>query len=138
MGFVSHGIIDMYFIEFNPFPLSKYWWWLAIQIMIVGVVLFFSPVAVVFGIIGGLLPDLIDGVQGLLLKPDGSINILKELSSGGIQKWMSESRWNHGINIMPFHKPGSARVHKEMSLTVNIVVSLLSLLVFLKVKTKKK
>ena len=82
------------------------------------------------------MPDLIDGVQGLLLKPDGSINKIKELSTEGIRRWMSESRWNHGINLMPFHKPGSAKVHKEMSLTVNIIVSLLSFLVFLKVKTK--
>lgn len=134
MGFVSHIILDLYVYEFSPFPLAKYYWWLIIQVVVVGALLLISPISIIFGILGGLAPDIIDGLQGLFLKPDGSLNI----PSRDINRWLAQSRWNRGIMFFPWHIKKNMRVDRMLELEVNILIALFTLFILLFTKTRKK
>lgn len=63
IGFISHWILDILFIEFSPFPLRKYWWWVTLQGAFAICLLYSTAFTLTFWtIVGSLLPDIIDGI----------------------------------------------------------------------------
>lgn len=70
LGFVTHVILDLLINEFKGWPPARFWSWYVTQVIAVTVLIVLSPSLAVWAIIGGLLPDLIDGVYGFVINRD--------------------------------------------------------------------
>lgn len=122
MGFGTHVILDLYFIEFKSWPIKRYWWWLVAQI-VVAVYLYLSVgTHARAGLLGGLAPDIIEGLIAFLITTDGRLNFPMDIS---------RSRWMSGKMIFWFHKPEYAEGKKELKLPENIGYAVGALIAFL-------
>lgn len=127
VGFATHILLDIYISEYMPYPFNKYWWWFLAQISIVVGSIMLSPINVIFAIIGGLSPDIIDGVVGFLRKSKrfgGGIN----LPTRGKDAWLKESAWMAGELLFPFHRPSTNTLF-NLPFKGNVIVVLLLLAV---------
>jgi hypothetical protein len=122
-GFVSHAILDRVFAEFRPFPFQRYWLWIILQPIWVLFIVLFQPAYVAWGVIGSIIPDVIDGFYGFAFRPDGKLNIPK----GSMQDWLNNSCWMVGKFLFPFHR-ACERDPQPMTLPKNIVYAILSVL----------
>lgn len=137
IGFISHIILDIFVNEFKAFPVTKHWWWYSCQIVVVTVLLLFSPSNIVFGTLGAISPDIIDGIYGFFSKRTGGVNLPKGVSSSALTKWINDSNWNAGNLLFPFHR-SEATKGKPLTLIQNIFLSLISLIALLAVQLKEK
>jgi len=131
LGFLSHAVLDILINQFMLFPLGKYWLWVVIQPVTLLIIILISPSVVIWGVIGAIMPDVLDGIIALLFTPEWKLNKIKGINESEIQGWMKSSRWNKGLLFLPFHKRGATISKQMISLEVNAILSALSLLGFL-------
>lgn len=102
-GVGSHIAMDCLLPEYRAYPLSdnKTWW--AWQVMGCLVLLYHSWPWALWGIIGAVMPDVIDGAYALI-RPQA---------------------WQKGSLLCPWHRTGSGLFKRDMSPIVTLAVELL-------------
>ena len=107
LGFATHATLDLTVNEFKAWPPARFWPWYATQVIVVTVLIVLSPPLAVWAIIGGLLPDIIDGVYGFIINKDA---------------------WMRGDLLFWFHRPRGAT--STQSLKANIIVVVIAVLLY--------
>ena len=114
LGFLSHWILDEYFLEFSPFPLSKFWWWIAAQGAFAVYLVYSTDFTVIFWtILGSILPDIIDGIYA-------GINPVA---------------WHKGELLIWFHR-SKEQQREDLSFKTNIFFAITFAITYLYVKYK--
>ncbi len=131
VGIITHGILDVFVDEYMPYPFMKYWWWFSIQVIVVVILIMISPINMVFGILGSITPDIVDGIYGFSTKKKGGLNIPSSFTKKGYNAWVKNSNWNAGKLLCPFHKASALRVTYTLMLIENIMICGIALLIYI-------